>query len=411
MTGSISVNRYGGAEVAEFLEAIGNIRGNDPISWYRAWSDQAQKAEKIAQDGQDHVHRSAARMAFLRASNYTRASAYMMTGDEPRKSDAHTAPILKKAVELFRKAMPLMDGPVHILQIPYQDEIRLPAYLYLPPPSCRVPGKTPLVVNPVGADSMQEEIYHMFPVAGPELGYAVLTFEGPGQGLTLHEHNVPMRPDWEAVAGVVMDYLSRYAADHPGLELDLDRVAIAGASMGGYFALRGAADSRFKACVAVDPIYDLWDFVTRHVSAILSYWDEGWVPDAVINNVVWLAMRFSFQTRWEITTSARFLGVSTPTEILRAMKQFTLQQTKGSYLDQLECATFVMGAANSLYLDVDNHAVKVFNRLKHEQKEIWVAESPSQGSLQATMGAMGICNQRVFEFLDRRFGVDRLKAS
>ena len=41
---------YGGAEVAEFLEAIGRIRENDPISWHRAWSDQARLAETIAQE-------------------------------------------------------------------------------------------------------------------------------------------------------------------------------------------------------------------------------------------------------------------------------------------------------------------------------------------------------------------------
>lgn len=348
-------------------------------------------------------------MAFLRASNYTRASVYMLTGIKPATSDVRVAPALEQATALFRKAIPLMDGPVHTLQIPYLDEVRLPAYLFLPSPSCRISGKTPLIINPIGADSVQEEIYHMFPAAGPELGYAVLTFEGPGQGLTLHREDMPMRPDWEVVTAFVLDYVQRYAVDHPDLELDLDRMAIAGASLGGYFALRGAADPRFKVCIAIDPIYDLWDFVTKHVSPILALWDKGWIPDIVINNMVWLGTQFSFQMRWEIVTSARFLGVSTPTEILRAMQQYTLRKATGSYLDQLGCAVFVTGAADSLYLEVDNHATKVFHGLKDQQKEIWVAHSPGQGSLQAKMGAMALCNQRAFGFLDTQFGVNRRK--
>jgi pimeloyl-ACP methyl ester carboxylesterase len=219
-----------------------------------------------------------------------------------------------------------------------------------------------------------------------------------------------MRPDWEVVTATVMDYVSSYAADRPDLELDLDRIAIAGASLGGYFALRGAADARFKACIAVDPIYDLWDFVTKHVSPILSLWNRGWVPDTIVNNMVWLGMQLSFQMKWEIVTSARFLGVSTPAEILRAMQQYTLRKRNGCYLDQLECAVFVTGAADSLYLDVDNHTTRVFDGLKHQQKQIWVADSPGQGSLQAKMGAMALCNQRVFEFLDKQFDINRRKA-
>jgi hypothetical protein len=40
--------RYGGAEVAESLEAIGEIQENDAASWYRAWTQQAKNAENLA---------------------------------------------------------------------------------------------------------------------------------------------------------------------------------------------------------------------------------------------------------------------------------------------------------------------------------------------------------------------------
>lgn len=176
----LSTAVYGGAEVGEFLEAVGQIRDNDPESWHDAWLQQALNAEEIAHEAVKNGHRSAARGAFLRAANYTRASAYMLLGPHlgSSSSDPRTVRLLQKTKELFHEAVQFFEGPVHHISIPYVDPSRsssvpllLPAYLYLPPPSSRLPGKIPLLVNALGADSMQEEMYHMFPAEGPALGY------------------------------------------------------------------------------------------------------------------------------------------------------------------------------------------------------------------------------------------------
>jgi hypothetical protein len=68
-------------------------------------------------------------------------------------------------------------------------------------------------------------------------------FEVPGQGLTLHDHGVPMGPDWELVTDSAMYHLTSYAKEHGGLDLDWDRIAVAGPSLGGYFALRSVASA------------------------------------------------------------------------------------------------------------------------------------------------------------------------
>lgn len=372
----LGTTRYGGADVAEVLEAVGNIRENDPITWHKAWSEQAKRTEGLAHEAEEHGHRHAAKMALLRASNYTRASAYMMTGQSLGLSDSRVIPILKQSVGLFHRALAFMDNTVHILQIPYQDGVSLPGYLYLPHPSHCIKGRVPLVVNPIGADSIQEEIYHMFPAAGPDLGYAVFTFEGPGQGLTLHEKGISMWPDWEVLSDLVLDYLFKWAEDR-NIELDPDRVAVAGASLAGYFALRASAGTRYKACVAIDPVQDLWEFATDHVSpGFLGLWNRGWIPDWVVDKMIILGTRFSFQMRWEIYTTARFLGVTTPTEILRKMKQFTLRTDRGSRLDEVKCPVLVAGAANSLYFDVDKHSLATYERLGAGIKELWVATHP-----------------------------------
>ncbi|EAQ88668.1 hypothetical protein CHGG_05287 [Chaetomium globosum CBS 148.51] len=201
-----------------------------------------------------------------------------------------------------------------------------------------------------------------------------------------------------------MNYLMSYAEERGGLDLDWGRVAIAGASLGGYFALRSAASVRFSACVAVDPLYDLYEFATKHVSRrFFDLWDKGWISDWFVDTFIGLGTQLSFQTRWEILTSAKFLGATTPTDLLRTMRRYTLR----GHLDRIKCPVLVSGAADSLYLDAEDHTAVLFRGLTHAAKEIWVARKPGEGSLQAKVGAMALCNQRAFLFLDNHFGVKR----
>ncbi|KAK7984736.1 hypothetical protein PG988_002358 [Apiospora saccharicola] len=238
---------YGGADAAEVLEAVGDIKPNDPVSWEQAWATQATRAEALADDAARHGNRDAARRAYLRAANYTRAKGYMPRPD-----------------------------PIY----PLRGGFHLPAYLYLPPVSSRIQGrkKIPILINCGGADSCQEELFFLNPAEGPALGYAVLTFDGPGQGMMLRKHELEMRPDWEVVTGCVISHLVQFSKQNPQLELDVACIAVSGASMGGYFALRAAVDPRVKACVSIDPFYDMWDFGTAHVSPLfISAWTQGWI--------------------------------------------------------------------------------------------------------------------------------------
>lgn len=290
----------GGAELAECLEAVGKIKDNDAESWHAAWAEQALKVEALAEQARKSGDRAAARNALLRSSNYTRASYYMMTGGGPLVPDPRMLPIIEKSVGLFREATQFFDHEGVIpLEIPFGKK-SLPGYLYLPPPWRRLPGgKLPIVIANGGADGLAEEIYFLAPAAALELGYAAVTYEGPGQGLTLHRDGLRFRPDWEVVASAVIDHLEAVAAKQPELGLDLDRVAVWGASLGGYFALRAAAnDQRLKACIAIDPVHDLWDFATTQVpKSFLKAWERGWIGDGTVDAVIGLVMRLAFQMK------------------------------------------------------------------------------------------------------------------
>ncbi|KAK0614003.1 Alpha/Beta hydrolase protein [Immersiella caudata] len=406
----------GGAELAECLEAVGQIRDNDPESWHLAWSAQARKAEAIASSALASNDRESAKRALLRAHNYTRASYYMLPGGGPLRPDPRYLPLLEKSVSLFRSATELFHpGTVHRLEIPFGD-IKLSGYLYLPPPWRRLPNqqKAPILIANSGADGLSEEIYFMAPAAALERGYAAVTYEGPGQGLTLHRDGVPFRPDWEVVASAVLDHLETLSVSQPELQIDTDRVAIWGTSLGGYFALRAAAgDPRFKACVAVDPVHDFWDFATTQVpQAFLTAWGRGWIGDGTVDAIIHLGTKLAFQMKWNIATTGTFFGLRRPSEILKVMRNYTLRLPGGgSLLERIRCPVLVTGAKASLYLDVDAHTGAVYQGLKSlkegSEKQLWVGETPGDGGLQAKVGALALSSQRALAFLDTALGVER----
>ncbi|THC88593.1 hypothetical protein EYZ11_011958 [Aspergillus tanneri] len=249
---------FEGGEIAEILDAASKIKDQDPDSWYNSWPEVGTKAEQIAQEAESTGDRVAARRGYQRASNYLRAAQFMLN-EGPIGHDKHVLPTMERAIDDFRRGVKYLDGDVHFLNIPYENKIKLPSYLYLPPECKCLPNgpKTPTLVNTGEGDSTQEEIYFISASVGPYLGYAVLTFDGPGQGIVLRCDKLPMRPDWEVVVGRVLDHLWDFARAHPGADLDLDHIAITGASMGGYYALWGAVDPRIQACISIYGFYSM----------------------------------------------------------------------------------------------------------------------------------------------------------
>jgi pimeloyl-ACP methyl ester carboxylesterase len=419
----LSTAPAGGCDPAEFMTAIAAIKPNDPISWHLAWAHAAALAERIAEEAERIGDTVAAREGWLRASSYTRASGYMfINGAGLENHDERAVGIARKVQTLFRRACRLLDADVRVLEIPYTDEIgtqtggkgkefRLPAYLYIPSENRLTSGKIPVLINTGGADSVQEELYFIHPQAGHLAGYAVLTFEGPGQGIVLRETGSLMRPDWEIVIGRVLDWLEGYAIQlkETGIELDLERIAIVGASMGGYYALRAASDSRIKACVAVDPFYDMWDFGTKHISrTFIGAWTDGWVGDGFVDWMIWAGMKAAFQLRWEVGVTTAFWGIERPSQILKEMKRYSL---KGGFLEKVKCPVFVTGAGKSIYFDTEEHTMRVLRDLEHlgeKNLKLWMPNKPEEGGLQAKMGAFGLANLKVFGFLDEVFGIKRV---
>ncbi|KAI9035221.1 alpha/beta hydrolase family protein [Aspergillus affinis] len=409
---------FGGAELAECLDAAVQIANDDPESWYWGWLIQAEKAHAIALEATKHGDRIAARDAFLRAANYFRASQYMFN-DRPGSPDARVRALFTRSVNAFHRAIPMLGHRTRVLEIPYSGGGQLPGYMFLPGQGHEMTtirkgkGLLPVVVCVNGADSTSEELYLLYGASGCQHGYAVLVFDGPGQGASLREGRSEMRPDWEEVMASVLDYVEKLAKEQPELLLDVSRIALAGVSMGAYYALRGAVDARVSACVAVDPFYDMFDLATSRMPVwFIRAWLAGWITDGMFDATWRVLSRWNFQLKWELTHVMWIFGKETPAEAMREMQRYSLKGDEGSgnYLRQVKCAVMISGAAQTIYTAPEISTLRIEQALDHlpeEKRHVWIAKEAGDGGLQGKVGAWRLLQQRLFQFLDEQWDVKR----
>ncbi|HUW78421.1 MAG TPA: alpha/beta fold hydrolase [Candidatus Nanopelagicaceae bacterium] len=137
----------------------------------------------------------------------------------------------------------LLDPSAQRLEIPFEHghlvgNLRRPRDVALPG----------LVLLLPGLDSTKEEFFNWENVF-LQRGMATFSLDGPGQGETGYQ--MPLRPDYEVATSATIDALSRRT------DIDLNRLGVAGVSMGGYYAARSASfDQRIKAAVTIGGPYD-----------------------------------------------------------------------------------------------------------------------------------------------------------
>lgn len=345
---------YGGAEPGEVLATVERIEDGDTESWHREWRRTARLVEREAAEALDDGRRETARGAALRAHTYYRTAEFFLAPDDPRRR-----PTYERSRELFRTGADLLDARVERIDVPYEGTT-LPGYLFVPSAGTRADGATdadardadvpaettgtaearPTVVCVGGFDAVAEELYFLCGVpAALERGYACVVFDGPGQGAPLRYEDLRARPDWEAVVGPVLDYLEGEPV------VDDDRVALLGASFGGYYAPRAAAfDERVAACVAFDHMHDLWG-ASAHESPRLARLLLR-APDALVDALADVGARFSVDARWLMANSEWVFGVRGAAELQRTLRRYSLV----GVADRIDCPTLVLAGEDDHFV-------------------------------------------------------------
>ncbi|HEX9318043.1 MAG TPA: prolyl oligopeptidase family serine peptidase [Nitrososphaeraceae archaeon] len=217
-----------------------------------------------------------------------------------------------------------------------------------------------------------------------------MTFEGPGQGGVIRKAKIPFRFDWEKVVTPVMDY----ALDRK--EVDQQRIALMGISMGGYLAARAAAyEHRISACIFNDGVYDGRQALeSSFPPALRKAYENG--DEKVVNAILEILMETDHNLKFNMKHGMWTTGSKTPFELIQKSTSFTLD----GVADKIRCPTLVLEAEKDD--SFPGQPQKVFNALICPKTHILFTEEEGAEE-HCQSGAPALSNQRIFNWLDQTF--------
>ena len=127
--------------------------------------------------------------ALLHAHNYYRTAEFFLSPDDARRPVSAA-----KNIRSFYAGLDTLGVAYQQIKAPYGEGHRLGPSTTLPPKVVR----RPLIILGGGYDSTLEE-------DAREHGYAVLTYDGPGQGSVLRDHGLTFAHAWEKPTTAVVD--------------------------------------------------------------------------------------------------------------------------------------------------------------------------------------------------------------
>ncbi len=211
----------------------------------REFSRAAKRREELAQEAEKAGHEVEAREHYYIASVfYTNAMWAIYEDGNPKRVDWG-----KRKRACYDKFIQFAGRPIERVELPYKGK-SIQALLHLPA-RMKTGEKVPCVLYIPGMDGVKEDN----PLYGDpflERGIAVLAIDGPGQGETRAGGVKCTASNYEDAGKLACEYLVKRP------EIDSNRLAIMGSSMGSYWGPRvAAAEPRFKACavsgVCVEP--------------------------------------------------------------------------------------------------------------------------------------------------------------
>ncbi len=234
----------GGGAVSECFQAAARMVPGDEESWHEEWLRVADRNRLRGDEAEAQGNVFTARACWLRATDYYRSAEFWLASDDPRRLAT-----FDRCEEVFAKAGRYFHPPIEQVKIRYEGGKHLHAHFVAAP--YRAP-RHPVVICFGGLDSFKEELLFMVGRAALERGMSCLLVDGPGQGATLRREGIVNRPDYEVPVARCIDYLETRT------DVDLDRLAVTGSSLGGYYAARaGSYEHRLAATVSHGAIWSI----------------------------------------------------------------------------------------------------------------------------------------------------------
>ena len=201
----------------------------------KVWREAAERHEALAKLAQKQGANATA------TSHYDHAIEAYRMAQHPIYYDDHPVKIrlCNKLNEMVDRRSEVADYPIERVEVPFDDGKTISCLLHLLP-DCR---KAPVVIYVPGMDQTKE----VFPKAAHNIAKArgchVLAMDGPGQGNSNLQKIRALKDNYERAGAAVLSYLAKRP------EVDAQRIAIYGISMGSYWSLRLASYDRRVAAV------------------------------------------------------------------------------------------------------------------------------------------------------------------
>jgi dienelactone hydrolase len=245
----------GSATISECFLAASRITSGDDESWHREWKKIADTCKRRGDLALQQGNTNTAQSNWLRASNYYRTAELFLTIDDRRRGY-----ILEQMQLCSHLYLSYLVPKGEIIRIPGADDSLMQGYFL------RAPGsgpQTPVVICIGGPDHLKEEHLYKMPRHAYARKLSLLVADLPGQGLGPRDNNVVGPNDIETSISCWVDYLASRG------DVDVERIAIFGDSLGASFASRAAGlDHRLSAAVCDGGIWDLHEraFLLRRIS-------------------------------------------------------------------------------------------------------------------------------------------------
>ncbi len=239
----------------------------------------------------------------LKAAYYLRGAEFYIKESDPQKHICR-----KKFILLMQEHFNIEEN--QYFKVPYENGF-LSTYRFTP----ENPKGTFVMFG--GFDSYAEELFTIA-MTIKDSGYDVVCFEGPGQGTTLEDYNIPMTHEWEKPVKTILDFFQ------------LEDVTLLGISLGGCFVLRAAAfENRVKRVIADDICTDFYQAVIIKMPLDLKEKINALMIDQnsqQLNALLERLAKENLMLEWVLNQGLHTTGSQTPYDFLRKIKLYNTSE-------------------------------------------------------------------------------------